>query len=373
MRKIQGQRFHFASVLFFNQGHRVCVSLGDEVDGYSLSSQSSGPSDSVNVLLQRVRHVIVDNQINLLNVNSSSDQVSWNQDSWFAFSELTHHCSALLIRHFSSQTGNWKLQISQLIGQLNCTIFCVHEQYALTDFDVLIKLNQSSKFLAVLLHGDKKLFDSLDWDFLFLQQNFCRFLHELFSDLKHFFWHRRWNQTHLSISWHFCKDVPHSLLETVDHFVCLIKNDQLDMVCFEPFPVDHLFHSSWSSNGNVCFSILQSFPVLSSVSASDKRLDSESQELVELDGHFVDLVGELPCRRQNQTLHIWRVLKKLKRRDQKGRSFTSSRLSLDDTVLFGQDGRYSLFLYDWWLFIAITINSSNELILKLEIFKAIVL
>lgn len=43
----------------------------NEVDGSSLSSPSSGSTDSMDVLLLGLRKVVVDNQMDLLDINTS--------------------------------------------------------------------------------------------------------------------------------------------------------------------------------------------------------------------------------------------------------------------------------------------------------------
>lgn len=167
--KVQWQLFHFASILLFDQRHWSSVSLCYQVNCHTFSSQSPCSSNPVNILLQRVWHVVVNHQIHLLDINSSTNQVSRYQNSRLSLTELFHHSSPLLIWHVTCQHSDWKLQLLKLSRKLNCPVFCVHEQNALTDFQVFVKLNQCTKFLTLVSQSNEKLFDSFHRHLLLLQ------------------------------------------------------------------------------------------------------------------------------------------------------------------------------------------------------------
>ena len=59
----------------------ACVLRSNKVDGSSLTTESSGTPDSVEVRLLIDRKLEVDNEGNLLNVDSTSKQVSGDQHS----------------------------------------------------------------------------------------------------------------------------------------------------------------------------------------------------------------------------------------------------------------------------------------------------
>jgi len=64
------------------------VLLGDKVDGNTLATETSTTSDSVNVVLQVAGQVIVDNEGHLLDIDTTSEQVSGDQNSAGTGSEL---------------------------------------------------------------------------------------------------------------------------------------------------------------------------------------------------------------------------------------------------------------------------------------------
>ena len=75
----------------------------------------------------------------------------------------------------------------------------VYEQNALTDFQILVKMNQSTKLLAVVFQCHEELLDSFHLYFLLLQQDPDRLLHKLLSDLQDLPWHGSRNQANLSV------------------------------------------------------------------------------------------------------------------------------------------------------------------------------
>jgi hypothetical protein len=167
-----------------------------------------------------------------------------------------HYRPAFLIRHVTSQTDDREFEVLELNGKLVDSFFGVDKKNALTDFEIFVELNQSAKFLTVVLHGDEKLFDSFDWHFLLLQQNPNWLLHELLCYFQNLLGHGSGNETNLSVGWKLGEDFTHCFLESIDHLICLIQNYQLHMISYQPFPLNHLFHPSWSSDSYVSLSIL---------------------------------------------------------------------------------------------------------------------
>ena len=78
----------------------------DKVDRSSLSSESASAADSMDVVLLLHRKLIVDDETNLLHINTSSEQVCGDQDSHGTRSELLHHDFTLLLVHFSVHTSD---------------------------------------------------------------------------------------------------------------------------------------------------------------------------------------------------------------------------------------------------------------------------
>jgi len=72
-----------------------------EIDCCSLSSESTGSTDSVNVVLLLDWQLVVDDEANLLNIDTSSKQVGGDEYSHSTLSELLHDDISLDLVHFS--------------------------------------------------------------------------------------------------------------------------------------------------------------------------------------------------------------------------------------------------------------------------------
>ena len=73
----------------------------DEVDGSSLSTETTSSTDSVNVVLLLDGELVVDDETNLLHINTSSKQVSGDEHADGSLSELLHDDVSLDLVHLS--------------------------------------------------------------------------------------------------------------------------------------------------------------------------------------------------------------------------------------------------------------------------------
>ncbi len=134
MGQIQRKFLHFISILLLDKRQGGWVSFSYQIDRNTFPSQSSCSPDSVNVLLQWVRQVIIDHQVHLLYVDSSSNQVCWYQYSCLSFSKLLHYRPSFLIRHVASQAYDGEFEVFELSRKFIDSFFGVKEKDALTDF-----------------------------------------------------------------------------------------------------------------------------------------------------------------------------------------------------------------------------------------------
>ena len=73
----------------------------NEVNSSSLSSESSGSSNSVDVVLLLEGELVVDDETNLLHVDSSGEQVGGDEHSSGSSSEFLHDHVSLDLVHLS--------------------------------------------------------------------------------------------------------------------------------------------------------------------------------------------------------------------------------------------------------------------------------
>lgn len=114
----------------------MCFVITDQVDSNTSSSESTTSSDSMDVVFLFGWQLKVDNQSNLVNINSSSQQISTDQYSWGSFSELSHNfVSFLRFKGTVNATDN-EILLSHLFSKLSALVFGVDEDETLVDVNV---------------------------------------------------------------------------------------------------------------------------------------------------------------------------------------------------------------------------------------------
>ena len=93
------------------------VLVRDKVDCHSLTTKSTTATDSVDVVLSVGGEVIVDDQGDLLDIDSSGQKVGGDQDSGGARTEFPHDDVTLLLVHVSVHGGHSEVSLMHLLGQ----------------------------------------------------------------------------------------------------------------------------------------------------------------------------------------------------------------------------------------------------------------
>jgi hypothetical protein len=80
---------------------RALIVVSDKVDGDALAAKTAAATDSVDVVFPVGREVVVDDERDLLDVDSAGEQVGGDEDTGGAGAELTHDDITLLLVHVS--------------------------------------------------------------------------------------------------------------------------------------------------------------------------------------------------------------------------------------------------------------------------------
>ena len=102
--------------LFLNSLEIVSVVVGDEVDGETQVAEPSRSTDTVQVGLGHIRKVKVNNAIDGLNVNASSEQVGTYKISASALSKVVKHSISVVLMHFSVNVEARVAQLTDFLG-----------------------------------------------------------------------------------------------------------------------------------------------------------------------------------------------------------------------------------------------------------------
>lgn len=87
--------------MFLDFLNKSGITRQDKVDSSSLSTESASSSNSVNVVFLLLWQFVVNNESNLLDIDTSGQQVSGNENSGGASSEFLHDHVSLHLVHLA--------------------------------------------------------------------------------------------------------------------------------------------------------------------------------------------------------------------------------------------------------------------------------
>lgn len=126
---------------------------GDEGEGQSLGAISACSADTMQVLVRVKRHVVVDNDVDLLNVDTSTQQVGANHDSVFTLLELVVDLEPILHLHATEACDAWEFLLLDNLVQLLGIVLLVGEDDDLVELEVVEQVDQlHDLLLLVQLH-----------------------------------------------------------------------------------------------------------------------------------------------------------------------------------------------------------------------------
>ena len=73
------------------------ISGGDQRQGFSAVFSSGSPSDSMDVVFRVMRHVIIDDERHIVDVNAPRNDIGCNQHRHFAIPEIKHDLVTLIL------------------------------------------------------------------------------------------------------------------------------------------------------------------------------------------------------------------------------------------------------------------------------------
>lgn len=104
--KILWHLFNLGVVVILNLSDELCIVRQHKVDCYTFSTETSGSTNSVNVVLLLHWKFIVDDEANLLDIDTSCQKIRGDEHSCGSGSEFSHDCVSLNLVHFSMHSRN---------------------------------------------------------------------------------------------------------------------------------------------------------------------------------------------------------------------------------------------------------------------------
>lgn len=211
---VHGHLLDLGAVELLDLTHHADIVSSDEVDGNTLTTETTTTTDTVNVVLTVGGQVVVDDQGNLLNVDTTSQKIGGDQDTGRTRAELLHDNITLGLLHITVHGGDSEVTGSQLISEPVDLAAGVAEDDSLGDGDSLVEIGQGVELPLFLLDGDVELLDTFQGEFLLLHQDTDGIAHELGGNLKDILGHGSRQQDDLSRLRKELEDVVDLLGET---------------------------------------------------------------------------------------------------------------------------------------------------------------
>ena len=290
--------FDLCVIELFEFLQATSILASDEVDSDTLSSETSATSDTMDVVFEVSGQVVVDDQGDLLNVNSTSEKISGDQHSAGTSTEFVEDDITLSLRDISvlrlkekrkrkiinkmklyelsdGDTYCWRdgeFSLAHLLGQPVDLSAGVTENDGLCDVQGVVEIAKSLELPLLTLDGDVELLDSFKSEFISLDQDLNGVVHELLGDFKGFWWHGSREETDLNAGWQEGENVVDLVLETSgEHFIGFVEDEDLDLVGAENLAAQHVIDSAGGSDDDVN-SGLQLGNVISDASSTDARV-----------------------------------------------------------------------------------------------------
>jgi len=305
-------------------------------------------------------HVIVEDNVDLLNVDTSGEKLSGDQDTVLELLEAIVDLDSLLVWNLSVDSLGWDGLSVEDLDQFLGVGDRADEDDNLVELELVNQIHQLGDLLAVL-NIDVVLAETVKGEFaLVLNQNLSWISHELTAGVLHL--SREGGSEHhdLLVMWSSLEDLLDiaSHVDVIKNLIALVKDEHLELVKVEGLAAGEGEDSSWGSNNDVWWSGSLKHLLLTrgwgtSVDDLGSHILHELGKTIELS---LDLVGQLLGVAENQSLAwLWVVSEALKDGEDKDGSLSHTRDSLAESVN-SQDGLWDALLLDIRWMLESTIN-----------------
>lgn len=181
---VHGHLLDLGAVELLNLTHHADIIGGDEVDGNTLTAETATTTNAMDVVLTVGREVVVDDEGNLLDIDTTGQEISGDQDTGRTGTELLHDQITLSLVHVTVHGRDGEVTGGELVGEPVDLSAGVAEDDGLGDGDSLVQVREGVELPLLLLDGDVELLDTLQGKLILLDQNANGVTHELGGDLE---------------------------------------------------------------------------------------------------------------------------------------------------------------------------------------------
>ena len=211
---VHGHLLNLGAVELLDLSHHAHILGGNEVDGNSLTTETTTTTNAVDVVLPVGGEIVVDDQRDLLDIDTTGQKVSGNQDTRRAGSEFLHNQVTLSLVHVAVHGGDSEVTSGELIGEPVNLSAGVAEDDGLGDSNRLVQVREGIEFPLLLLDSDVELLDTFQGKLVLLDEDTNGVAHELGRNLQNVLGHSSREENHLGGLGQELEDVIDLLSET---------------------------------------------------------------------------------------------------------------------------------------------------------------
>lgn len=323
-----------SAVELFDLTHHTDVISGDEVDGNTLTSETSTTTNAMNVVLTVGGEIVVDDKGDLLNIDTTGKEIGSDQDTGRSGTELLHDDITLSLVHVSVHGRDSEVTGSELVSEPVDLSPGVAEDDGLGDGDGLVQIRKGVELPILLLDSNVELLDTFEGKLVLLDENTDGITHELGGDLQNILGHGGRKEDNLGGLGQKLEDVVDLLRETAgQHLIGLVENEHLHVVGLEDTALNHVLDTSGGTDDNLR-TLLESLHVIANAGAADTGVALNVHEVANGHNDLLDLLGQFTGGGEDKSLASLDIgVKLLQDGDGEGGSLSGTGLSLRDHIV----------------------------------------
>ena len=216
------------------------------------STETTGTADSVDVVFLLLWQLEVDNEADLLNIDTTSKHVRRDQDTHGTRSELLHHDFSLLLVHLTVHAGDDEVLLRHAALEFVDSALRVAVDDRLVDIQVGVQVQQNVHLPLLLLDSDVVLTDTLEGQVLTLYENLLWVSHEVLGHTEDLWGESSGEKSDLDVAGQELENVLNLSLETTgQHLVSLIEHKELQVLGLKEASLHHVVDTAGGTDNDV--------------------------------------------------------------------------------------------------------------------------
>ena len=340
----------------------------DEGDGNTLGSETTGTTDTVEVLIGVIREIVVDDNIDTFNINTTTKEIGGNQDTSVEFLEGLVLGNTFFLLHTGVDADGWEVALGQESVKLVGTSNLGNENDNLVEFENIQQVVE----LAILLRFGK--LDIVELKTvqselgIIVDVDFHGILAKLLADWSNLLAERGAEHHHLLLVRSHAEDLLDitTHVEGLQDAIALVEDKVLNVIELESLFTGKSQDTSRCSDNNVRTVVLQNVTIQLDADTTEK---DSSLDIGQVLGETFVLVGNLKGQltgvAQNQDRNLILAFGEGRRvelmegsKDEDG-CLSHTRLSLTDNV-HTKNGLRNTFVLDFRRMLKTAIDNSAE-------------